>query len=293
MKDQTNLKSRPVSSPGFTLIELLVVIAIIAILAAMLLPALAAAKRKAKLATCQNNFHQIFIACNVYANDYRDLYPICVVGNGNAGGKGPDQLSGVHYTYYIDAGPANTVVQPGIQVGGTGNSGPGNFDCLGLLYETHGMGNGLALFCPSFPSASPRSSTQYSNPLFMSTDGTGEVEGSMMFNPRIQDATNGVVARAFPKTSSIWSGPGSGGSQLFGTDYLGSGPSVFNPLTFAHYPGKGFDVLFKDGSVKFVQSVLAFQAVSSGQLASADANDESLGSNEEYCQIFNWLENGN
>ena len=33
---------------------------------------------------------------------------------------------------------ANTVVQPGIQVGGTGNSGPGNFDCLGLLYETHG-----------------------------------------------------------------------------------------------------------------------------------------------------------
>src|SRR5262249_8968327 len=67
--------------PGFTLIELLVVIAIIAILAAMLLPALSRAKLKAQGIQCMNNHRQLTQAWRLYAEDNIDVIPFASTAN--------------------------------------------------------------------------------------------------------------------------------------------------------------------------------------------------------------------
>jgi prepilin-type N-terminal cleavage/methylation domain-containing protein/prepilin-type processing-associated H-X9-DG protein len=74
MKQDSN-SSRWGARPGFTLIELLVVIAIIAILAAMLLPALSRAKEKAQRMQCVNSLKQFGIAAQMYAGDFKNRVP--------------------------------------------------------------------------------------------------------------------------------------------------------------------------------------------------------------------------
>jgi prepilin-type N-terminal cleavage/methylation domain-containing protein/prepilin-type processing-associated H-X9-DG protein len=85
---------------AFTLVELLVVIAIIAVLAALLLPALSQAKGKAMATTCANNIHQIDLAVAMYAGNNGGSYPSSWTGT-NVG-------SGICWYSYILPELANT-----------------------------------------------------------------------------------------------------------------------------------------------------------------------------------------
>lgn len=112
---------------AFTLIELLVVIAIIAILAAMLLPALSSAKERALRTSCTSNLRQIGIAVNMYTGDANDYMPVC----GWPEGQNPWQ------TY------SACRVAPG-----TMNLTRG-FMSHGLLYRTKAIPDPKVFYCPS------------------------------------------------------------------------------------------------------------------------------------------------
>ena len=95
------MKSRPHKS--FTLIELLVVIAIIAILAAMLLPALAKARAKARQISCVNNHKQIALQVAIYADDNNGMMIFCVLSQ--AGGwTRPSWYDALNWLGYVADG---------------------------------------------------------------------------------------------------------------------------------------------------------------------------------------------
>jgi prepilin-type N-terminal cleavage/methylation domain-containing protein/prepilin-type processing-associated H-X9-DG protein len=134
---------------AFTLIELLVVIAIIAILAAMLLPVLAAAKRRAQRINCVSNLKQVNLAFRIWEGDNNNLYPMSV--STSIGGAEESVVSNNH-TAYINSGltnvfcvMSNELSTPKVLIcpsDVTHNTSATNFSELGTAAPGNTAGNG-------------------------------------------------------------------------------------------------------------------------------------------------------
>jgi prepilin-type N-terminal cleavage/methylation domain-containing protein/prepilin-type processing-associated H-X9-DG protein len=231
---------------GFTLIELLVVIAIIAILAALLLPALATAKEKGKRAACQSNLHQTMLTVHMYAMDSLDFVPD---GRDNNGEWHAIRVNSITYSNMIKyTGNLKILDCPNFTYG-TFNRYSDTWGFLvGYAYLGHALDGDPA---KSWPQLSP----YFWRPAIKTSD----------------SPTNFVVADANTWGGSLNMAPHGKGGPCNQTSPASTVPATFmNNATATDTPwtigGKGGNVGFLDGSVQWRSTRLMKQRYASSYI---------------------------